>query len=109
MLHSLRTKVSLGTVRGSLGFKQGFDEFSDKLRPDWFRKADRVNAEVLPWLSQAAAEQRSTRSAAKPATRSARFFLWAHYSDPHEPYAPPGLDYPQLDIDEVRRRYLRDR
>ncbi len=27
------------------------------------------------------------------------FFLFVHYSDPHEPYAPPGLDYPRIQLE----------
>jgi hypothetical protein len=27
------------------------------------------------------------------------YFLFAHYSDPHEPYTPPDLDYPWVDLE----------
>ena len=27
------------------------------------------------------------------------FFLWVHYSDPHEPYAPPDLEYPRISLE----------
>ncbi len=38
------------------------------------RSADDVNARVFPWID---------------AHEGKRFFLWVHYYDPHEPYAPP--------------------
>jgi arylsulfatase A-like enzyme/Flp pilus assembly protein TadD len=40
------------------------------------RSADEVNARVVPWIE---------------AHREKRFFLWVHYFDPHEPYAPPEI------------------
>lgn len=36
---------------------------------------DALNARILPWLT---------------ANRERRFFLYLHYIDPHEPYAPPA-------------------
>ena len=41
-----------------------------------------MNAEIVPWLEHV----------------NAPFFLWVHYSDPHEPYAPPGRPYPGVTL-----------
>ena len=74
--------VSLGVLKAHFGVAQGFDEYYDTFGRDWWKTAEEINGAVLPWLAD--------RDAAEP------FFLWAHYSDPHEPYSPPGRDYPEL-------------
>lgn len=66
--------TSLAVLKASYGLAQGFDEYSDDVsrnsgRPYLF--ADEVNDKVLPWLS---------------AHYQQPFFLFIHYSDPHEPY-----------------------
>ncbi len=68
--------TSLAVLDASFGLSQGFDHYFDDVarhpgRPYLF--ADEVNAQVLPWLAA---------QAGRP------FFLFVHYSDPHEPYAP---------------------
>jgi arylsulfatase A-like enzyme/thioredoxin-like negative regulator of GroEL len=66
------------------GIEQGFDRYDD-VPVDRFaggrdqvfeaqRTADEVNAQVFRYLD---------------ARRGGRLFLWVHYYDPHEPYAPP--------------------
>lgn len=73
--------VSLGVLSATYGIAQGFDTYNDRFGDDWWKSAGEVNAEVFRWLDS---------------NRPQRFFLWVHYSDPHEPYAPPGDDYPEV-------------
>lgn len=69
--------VSLGVLESRFGLDQGFDEYEDRFPPDrWYLTAGEVNEKVFRWL-----EKNSAR----------RFFLWVHYSDPHDPYAPPDM------------------
>ncbi len=68
--------VSLGVLTSEFGLDEGFETYADDFPADrWYLTAEEVNARVFPWLE---------------ANRSRRFFLWVHYSDPHDPYAPPG-------------------
>ena len=68
--------VSLGVLQPLFGLAQGFDTYAADFPPDrWYLRAGEVNARVFPWLES---------------HRGQPFFLWVHYSDPHEPYAPPG-------------------
>jgi arylsulfatase A-like enzyme len=71
--------VSLGVLKGRFGFSQGFDHYDDDFQGDWMRNAEQVNRVVFPWIESRDSEP---------------FFLWVHYSDPHEPYAPPNRTYP---------------
>ena len=73
--------VSLGVLKSEFGVAQGFDRYYDDFESDWWKSAGEVNADLLPWLDRQPSEP---------------FFLWAHYSDPHEPYTPPGRSYPIL-------------
>lgn len=71
--------VSLGVLNSSFGLDQGFEEYGDDFPPDrWYLTAGEVNQRVFSWLE---------KNGDRP------FFLWVHYSDPHDPYAPP--DSPQ--------------
>jgi len=68
--------VSLGVLESHYGLDQGFEVYQDTFPPDrWYLSAGEVNEKLLPWLDQ---------NAARP------FFLWVHYSDPHDPYATPS-------------------
>jgi membrane-anchored protein YejM (alkaline phosphatase superfamily) len=68
--------VSLGVLASEFGLDGGFESYEDRFPADrWYLSADEVNARVFPWLE---------------ANGSRPFFLWVHYSDPHDPYAPPG-------------------
>lgn len=68
--------VSLGVLQPMFGLDKGFDTYAADFPADrWYLHAGEVNAKVLPWLE---------------AHRDGPFFLWVHYSDPHEPYTPPG-------------------
>lgn len=69
--------VSLGVLDSRFRLDSGFDQYWDEAHPlRWYRTAAEVNAQVLPWLES---------------HQESPFFLWIHYSDPHDPYAPPTL------------------
>ena len=76
--------VSLGVLKREFGFDQGFDHFRDDFGSDWMKDAGEVTAEATALISDQLAEP---------------YFLFAHYSDPHEPYTPPDLDYPWVDLE----------
>ena len=73
--------VSLGVLRSSFGFSQGFETFDDSLPDQWFRNAESINRSLEALLAEPVRE---------PA------FLWLHYSDPHEPYSAPDQHYEEL-------------
>ena len=73
--------VSLGVLQREYGLGRGFDSYRDDFGPDWMKDAGEINEEVFEILDEISA---------KP------YFLWVHYSDPHEPYTPPGLEYPRI-------------
>ena len=75
--------ISLGVLRSNFGIAQGFDEYHQRFGRDWWKTGEQINAEVVPWLQ---------RSPPGP------FFLWAHYSDPHAPYAAPDTELPTVRI-----------
>ncbi len=67
--------VSMGILEAQFGLSEGFDTYDDKFQPDrWYLTAAEVNDKVLPWLDKNSRDP---------------FFLWVHYSDPHDPYAVP--------------------
>jgi arylsulfatase A-like enzyme len=69
--------ISLGVLTKKFGLNEGFDLYNDDDFPEkrWYLTAEEVNNKVLPWLEE---------------NRDKKFFLWVHYSDPHDPYSPPG-------------------
>jgi arylsulfatase A-like enzyme len=75
--------VSLGVLSRKLGFGQGFGTYDDRFHRQWFRPAVEINQAVFSWLKSGLREP---------------FFLWVHYSDPHEPYTAPAGSYPQVDV-----------
>lgn len=80
--------VSLGVVGSQFGLGQGFELYEDSFPGDrWYLTAGEVNEKVFPWLEK---------------NKDRPFFLWVHYSDPHDPYAPP---YVPLDF----KLYLNNR
>jgi arylsulfatase A-like enzyme len=81
--------VSLGVLKREFGFDQGFDHFHDDFGPDWMKDAGQVTAEATALVWEQLAEP---------------YFLFAHYSDPHEPYTPPDLDYPWVELELDGRR-----
>jgi arylsulfatase A-like enzyme len=83
--HGWRTAafVSLGVLKEQFNFDQGFDEYSNWFQGRWWKSADVLNSELLRWVQQ---------DLGRPT------FLFLHYSDPHTPYAPPDVDYPQVTL-----------
>lgn len=75
--------VSLGVLKAEFGFDQGFERYDGSFSLDWWKDAAEVTDRALEALDDIGGEP---------------FFLWVHYSDPHEPYAPPGLDYPRVRV-----------
>lgn len=75
--------ISLGVLRSHFGVAQGFDEYHQRFGRDWWKTGEEINAEVVPWLEQ---------------SPPGPFFLWAHYSDPHSPYAAPDRELPTMQI-----------
>lgn len=67
--------LSLGVLNKRFGLSEGFDVYKDEFpKRRWYLTAGEVNKNLLPWLER---------------NKENKFFLWAHYSDPHEPYYPP--------------------
>lgn len=79
--HGMRTAafISLGVLREQYGLGQGFDFYDQRFRFSWVRNAAEVNDAVIPWIEGVG--------------ESEPFFLFAHYSDPHAPYAAPGRPF----------------
>jgi arylsulfatase A-like enzyme len=75
--------VSLGVLKQKFGIGRGFDQYRDDFGHDWMKDASQVNQEVFEILEG---------GFARP------YFLWVHYSDPHEPYAPPNLEYTRIPL-----------
>lgn len=75
--------VSLGVLKSNFGLSQGFNVYDDDFpKGRWYLTAEEINEKIFPWLEE---------------NKNQKFFLWIHYSDPHDPYAPPYLS-PDLDV-----------
>jgi arylsulfatase A-like enzyme len=99
--------VSSFVLSPRFGFGQGFGSFDSRFedarprdarqttaRKAFSRTADATTLVALDWLAR--------RQRDRP------FFLWVHYFDPHEPYAPPEAfrrRFRQTGPDEVAARY----
>ena len=69
--------VSLGVLKSHFKLNEGFNHYEDNFPEErWYLNAAEINERVLSWLNIHHQEP---------------FFLWIHYSDPHDPYAPPTL------------------
>ena len=69
--------VSSFVLDKRLGFAQGFGTYECRFAAGTFdRRADETTDQAVGWLAR--------RGKDRP------FFLWVHYFDPHEPYAPPA-------------------
>ncbi len=67
--------ISLKVLKKRFGLSEGFNVYKEDFhKRRWYLTAAEVNDNVLPWLEQ---------------NKDNKFFLWVHYSDPHEPYYPP--------------------
>lgn len=76
--------VSLGVLQSQFELNHGFDLYDDDmLSSRWYLHAQEINKKVIPWIEK---------------NKTGPFFVWVHYSDPHDPYAPPSLQ-PDLRID----------
>jgi arylsulfatase A-like enzyme len=75
--------ISLGVLQREFGFDRGFDVYGDAFSRDWLKDAVEVTDEAL---------EAARRLSGLP------YFLFVHYSDPHEPYAPPDGVYPTIEL-----------
>ncbi len=76
--------TSLGVLQAHFGTRQGFENYHDPFVEGpvrWYRWAHEIFGPVKKWLEEKHGEP---------------FFLWVHFSDPHEPYvtakAPPDSE-----------------
>jgi arylsulfatase A-like enzyme len=69
-------------------FPQGFDHYSDRFRKPGSRPAKVVTDRVLQYLDRTEVPS--------------RLFLFAHYFDPHLPYAPPAKYVRMYDPEDAR-------
>lgn len=72
--------ISLGVLKSNFKINRGFETYDDSLPQNgqWFNTADVITDRGINWLKELDAK--------KP------FFMWLHYSDPHEPYCAPGKE-----------------
>jgi len=75
--------VSLGVLRSQYGFAQGFEFYDEQFPQQWFRLGEEITDHAVAWLRD---------------HTGAPFFLFVHYSDPHEPYGRPDLPYPEFRV-----------
>jgi len=67
--------LSLGVLKKRHGLSEGFDVYQDEFpQGRFYLTAQELNRKLLPWIDE---------------HQDDPFFLWVHYSDPHEPYYPP--------------------
>ncbi len=73
--------VSLGTLAAATGIARGFDQYHDQLNDGshFFAAAEKVTDAAIGQLQR---------------FKNSKFFVFAHYSDPHPPYAPPQSQAP---------------
>ncbi len=70
--------VSLAVLNRDFGLAKGFDHYLENFRPGlWYRTAAEVNRDAFALIDK---------------LKAGKSFIWIHYSDPHEPYSPPGPD-----------------
>ncbi|MEN8223606.1 MAG: sulfatase [Acidobacteriota bacterium] len=70
--------ISLGVLKKDFGLGRGFDNYIENFAPSiWTKSAEEVNRDLFPLIRD---------------MKDQRSFIWAHYSDPHEPYFPPYFD-----------------
>ena len=69
--------ITLGVLKPAFGVNQGFHDFHDPFvegSERWYRRAHEIIEPVKSWLDD---------------NKEEPFFLWVHFSDPHEPYVTP--------------------
>lgn len=70
--------ISLGVLKNDFGLDRGFDKYIENFAPSvWTKSAEEVNRDLFPLIKD---------------MKGGKSFIWAHYSDPHEPYLPPYFD-----------------
>ena len=83
--------VSLASVGATWGLDKGFDEYIENYRKSYlsYKTAEEVNQDAFELIKE---------------FKHKKFFLWVHYSDPHEPYFPPfyGGSF-TVDVNEERK------
>ncbi|MCP2620055.1 sulfatase-like hydrolase/transferase [Candidatus Aminicenantes bacterium AC-334-K16] len=68
--------ISLGVLKAKFGLARGFDYYADDFPASrWYLTAEEINQRFFAWLDEFKAQ---------------KAFVWLHYSDPHDPYAPPS-------------------
>jgi hypothetical protein len=68
--------ISLAVLNHKFGQARGFDHYLEDFRPGlWYRTAAEVNQDAFALIEK---------------LKDGKSFIWIHYSDPHEPYFPPG-------------------
>ncbi len=68
--------ISLAVLKSEFGLAKGFDHYLENFKPGlWYRTAAEVNRDAFALIDR---------------LKGGRSFIWLHYSDPHEPYSPPG-------------------
>ncbi len=83
--------VGAAPLRAETGIAAGFQSYSEPEGRE--RRAAVTTALAQSWLAEQPDE---------------RFFLWVHYFDPHDPYAPPAAYAGLFRTDERLRRWIRD-
>lgn len=73
--------IAVYVLKSKFGLAQGFDLYDDQL--GYEEKAGNIDANITADLVYAKFREWLGRTRDKP------FFLWAHFYDPHKPYAPP--------------------
>jgi arylsulfatase A-like enzyme len=95
--------VTNGYTRQNFGFAQGFDRYNHMtqgVKKNLFlqflfgRTLRAINPDVFKEENLGSAEN-ITKHAMDflEAAKDSRFFLWLHYIDPHDPYAPPETEW----------------
>jgi len=72
--------VSLGVLMKEHKLNKGFDYYSDDFSsavPNYFLTGNHITERGIAYLDK---------------VKDKKFFLWLHYSDPHEPYGPPRFN-----------------
>lgn len=68
--------ISLAVLKREFGLAKGFDHYLENFKPGlWYKTAAEVNRDACALIDR---------------LKNDRSFIWIHYSDPHEPYFPPG-------------------
>ena len=73
-----------GGVSKRFGLDKGFDFYIENFKPYlWDKPAEDVNTDFFNLIKKIKEEKNANNK---------KSFFWIHYSDPHEPYFPPGKD-----------------